>query len=99
MYLSNNQRKLHHHVKLTKHWKIVFKQSIPIHDLAQAFMDVESFNEFLDRVENAVTNYINNKYYWAWVYDGNLEDKISLCGEYQQFVLEKIRGNDHGVNE
>lgn len=81
MYTSNNMRKRHHHPKLTRHWKIVFEQSIPIYELSQSFMDVESFMEFISRVECAITNYINNKYYWAWVYSGECEKKIESSGE------------------
>lgn len=67
MYFSNNQRKRHHHVKLTRHWKLVFKQTIPIYDLSQAFMNVESFNEFISEVERSVYEYVNDSYYNAWV--------------------------------
>lgn len=67
MYLSNNQRKRHHHVKLTRHWKVTFKQTVPVHDLSQAFMDVESFEDFLFCLEHRIIEYFHNAYFEAWV--------------------------------
>lgn len=67
MYLSNNQRKRHHHVKLTRHWKVTFKQTIPIQQLSEAFMDVESLNEFLYYLEHRINEYFINEYFDAWV--------------------------------
>lgn len=67
MYLSNNQRKRHHHVKLTRHWKVTFKQTIPIYDLSQAFMDIESFENFIWCLECKINEYFNHAYFDAWI--------------------------------
>lgn len=67
MYLSNNQRKRHHHVKLTRHWKVTFKQTIPIYKLSQAYADTDSFNEFLNDLQCSIYKYFDNAYYNAWV--------------------------------
>lgn len=67
MFLSNNQRKRHHHVKLTRHWKVTFKQTVPIYQLAEAFMDVESFDKLLYCLERQINDYFNNAYFNAWV--------------------------------
>ena len=67
MYLYNNQRKRHHHVKLTRHWKVSFKQTVPVYELSQAFMDVESFNDFISKLEYSINEYMWEKYFDAWV--------------------------------
>lgn len=67
MYLYNNQRKRHHHVKLTRHWKVTFKQTVPVYDLSQAFMDVPSFNDFISELELSINEYMCEKYFDAWV--------------------------------
>lgn len=67
MLLSNNQRKRHHHVKLTRHWKVTFKQTVPVYELSQAFMDVESFEKFIWCLECRIDKYFNDAYFDAWV--------------------------------